>query len=258
MEKYRKVPREKTIIKEDEIRVTSGGRLPNYIAYAAKIFYEQKKNAVVVKATGNAIARAVTLAEILKRRIPGLHQLTKCGSTTLTDVYEPLEEGLDKVTHERTVSFIEIALTKIENDLNKNDPGYQPPLDEALVKSVSGEEMARARGGRQRSAGFRGGYRGAYRGYGRSRYPPGQPRGGGGGSGGGRRLRGRGGRERGEYGGYNDESAPWEEGNYAPQNGGSRGRAPRGAPWGRGSFRGGRGRGGRGGARGAGYEATAD
>jgi len=257
MEKYRKVPREKTLIKEDEIRVTSGGRLPNYITYAAKIFHDQKKSAVVVKATGNAIARAVTLAEILKRRITGLHQLTKCGSTTLKDEYEPLEEGLDRVFHERTVSFIEITLTKIEDDLNKNDPGYQPPLDEALVKSVSGEEMARARGGRQRQAGFRGAYRASYRGYGRGRFPVGPPRGG-------RRPRSRGGRDqpRGEFVPYgHEENFPFED-VYARPNGG-RGRGPRGGSWGRGTYRGGRGRGGGGrggGVRGpnGGYEVLAE
>jgi len=195
MEKYRKVPRSRAIIKEDEIRVTSLGRLPNYISYAAKVFHDQNKTSVIIKATGNAIARAVTLAEILKRRIHGLHQLTRCGSTTLTDVYEPIEEGLDKVTHERTVSYIEITLNKVENELNKNDPGYQPPLDEALVRPLSPEEMTRMRGGgggrprggRPRNTGFYPGWRG----YGRGRYsasgPAGPPRG--------ERRGGRGGRD---------------------------------------------------------------
>ncbi len=38
----------------------------------------------------------VTIAEILKRRVPKLHQTTQIESTDITDVYEPLEEGLDR------------------------------------------------------------------------------------------------------------------------------------------------------------------
>jgi hypothetical protein len=34
-------------------------------------------------------------AEILKRRVVGLHQISEIGSTTVVDVYEPKEEGLD-------------------------------------------------------------------------------------------------------------------------------------------------------------------
>eukprot|EP00923_Selenidium_pygospionis_P031269 GHVN01055460.1.p1 GENE.GHVN01055460.1~~GHVN01055460.1.p1 ORF type:complete len:373 (-),score=66.81 GHVN01055460.1:465-1583(-) len=176
MEKYRKVAREKAVIKEDEIRVTSQGRLQNYISYASKIFHEtdpEKNNhRVVIKATGNAIARAVSLAEVLKRRIPGLHQETTCGSTTITDVYEPLEgtEGLEKVTQQRMVSSIELLLTKEVSEVNLSAPGYQEPLDPSLVQELSKEEFLRGPPreggdrGRGRGRGRGGGYRGGYRG----------------------------------------------------------------------------------------------
>jgi hypothetical protein len=44
---------------------------------------------------GRAINKTVTIAEILKRRVAGLHQITEIESTDITDVWEPLEEGLD-------------------------------------------------------------------------------------------------------------------------------------------------------------------
>jgi hypothetical protein len=50
---------------------------------------------VILKAMGRAINKTVTIAEIIKRRIPNLHQITEISSTDITDVYEPLEEGLD-------------------------------------------------------------------------------------------------------------------------------------------------------------------
>jgi hypothetical protein len=37
-----------------------------------------------------------TAAEIIKRRMVGLHQLTEISSTNIVDVWEPKEEGLDR------------------------------------------------------------------------------------------------------------------------------------------------------------------
>merc|ERR1719201_225245 len=112
------------------------------------------KPQVVVKATGNALTKAVTTAEIIKRRFKGLHQVTNLGSTEIVDEYEPLEEGLDKVIDTRNVSFIEITLSK--EALDTNNKGYQPPLPEDQVKDYDPEEIAKGRG--------RGGGRGRGRG----------------------------------------------------------------------------------------------
>lgn len=44
----------------------------------------------------NFYSHLVTIAEILKRRVEGLHQTTAIDSTEITDIWEPLEEGLDR------------------------------------------------------------------------------------------------------------------------------------------------------------------
>ncbi|XP_040369210.1 probable serine/threonine-protein kinase PIX7 [Rosa chinensis] len=49
---------------------------------------------VVFKAMGRAINKTVSIVELIKRRIVGLHQYTTIGSTDITDTWEPLEEGL--------------------------------------------------------------------------------------------------------------------------------------------------------------------
>ena len=74
---------------------------------------------------GRAINKAVTIAEILKRKIP-LHQVTSLSSCEMIDVFEPLEEGLDVVTSRRYVSCMKITLST--GLLNIEDVGYQPPL----------------------------------------------------------------------------------------------------------------------------------
>nr|GMD28007.1 glycine-rich cell wall structural protein 1.8 [Ipomoea batatas] len=100
MDRYQKVEKQKpeSAINENEIRVTSQGLVRNYINYATTL---------------------------LQRRFPGLHQHTSISSVSITDVWEPIEEGLQIVEQTRHVSMISITLSTEE--LNKNSPGYQAP-----------------------------------------------------------------------------------------------------------------------------------
>jgi ribonuclease P/MRP protein subunit RPP25 len=82
---------------------------------------------IVIKAMGRAINKAVTIAEILKRKMP-LHQLNVLSSVEMIDVYEPMEEGLDTVESHRYVSCMKITLSLSVDDLDASHPGYQPPL----------------------------------------------------------------------------------------------------------------------------------
>jgi len=153
MDKYKRkistVEKEKSA--DDEIRVTAKGRTATYVSYASKLFNEKEMSEFTLKATGAALATAVTVAEVLKRRFKGLHQITKLGSVEVTDEWEPIEEGLDSITSKRNVSFIEITLSKKE--LDSSNIGYQEPLDEALVVEVDAEDMLK--GGPRREGGER-------------------------------------------------------------------------------------------------------
>ncbi|KAJ0492903.1 putative DNA/RNA-binding protein Alba [Helianthus annuus] len=225
MDRYQKVekPRAEQPIDENEIRITSQGRMRSYITYAMTLLQEKGSSEIVFKAMGRAINKTVTIVELIKRRIVGLHQITSIGSTDITDTWEPLEEGLLPLETTRHVSMITITLSKAE--LNTSSIGYQPPLPADQVKVSTefeyegdGSPTARGRG--------RGG-----RGRGRSRAAPGNGHapdeyddGGWDGPGGYPRGRGRGrgrsfrGRGRGNYnnapymdnqqdtGGYNQES----------------------------------------------------
>lgn len=86
---------------------------------------------MVLKAMGNAISKAVTVAEILKHRVEHLHQITQIGSIETVDVYEPLEEGLDRIETKRHIPSIAIQLSL--DPLNRDDPGYQSPIPVELV-----------------------------------------------------------------------------------------------------------------------------
>jgi len=150
MDKYRKVikPKKESEEKDEtEIRVTAVGSVSAYVSRAGTVFNELKKPFITITGTGNAIAKAVTLAEVVKRRIKGLHQITSVTSTEIVDEYEPIEEGLDNVTQTRNMSCISIKLSK--DALDTSDKGYQPPLDESEVKEMSEEDLTKPRGRRR-------------------------------------------------------------------------------------------------------------
>ncbi|XP_012469056.1 uncharacterized protein LOC105787159 [Gossypium raimondii] len=213
MDRYQRVekPKAETPIDEKEIRISSQGSMRNYISHALTLLQEKGSNQIVFKAMGKAINKAVAIVELIKKRIVGLHQITSIGSTDITDMWEPSEEGLVPLETTRHVSIIIITLSKIE--LNMSSAGYQPPLPANQVKAGShndrdGRRMPRSRGNAEYEDGGRNHNRGYDRGRGR-----------------GSRGRGRG------RGGYNGQQADrMEDGGYnyeAPPQGG-RGKGYRG------------------------------
>jgi ribonucleases P/MRP protein subunit RPP25 len=166
MEKYRLVQEHKADGEDFleptsnyEVRITQQGKPRNYISYAMGLFVStysrmlmvtderlmplvgmsgsdllvlhtlqaDGSDKIVLKAMGRAINKAVTIAEILKRKMP-LHQLNSISSVEMIDVFEPLEEGLDVVTSRRYVSCMKITLSRSLEGIDVNDIGYQAPL----------------------------------------------------------------------------------------------------------------------------------
>eukprot|EP00252_Welwitschia_mirabilis_P007420 TRINITY_DN1875_c0_g1_i1.p1 TRINITY_DN1875_c0_g1~~TRINITY_DN1875_c0_g1_i1.p1 ORF type:complete len:313 (+),score=50.77 TRINITY_DN1875_c0_g1_i1:404-1342(+) len=176
MDRYQRVekPRPEVPIKENEIRITRQGMPRNYIAYATTLFRERNATEIVLKAMGNAISKTVSIAEIIKRRIPGLHQNTEISSEDITCTWEPLEEGLLPLETTRHVSMITLTLSTAQ--LDTTSPGYQPPLPADQVHILpdyeydedDGPQGYRIRGrGRGIGRGDGGWYRGRARGRGR-------------------------------------------------------------------------------------------
>ncbi|PAN41408.1 hypothetical protein PAHAL_8G041600 [Panicum hallii] len=275
MDRYHRVekPRNDTPISQNEIRITTQGRMRNYISYGMSLLEENGHDEISIKAMGRAINKTVLVVELIKRRVGGLHQNTVTESVDITDTWEPLEEGLLPLETTRHVSMITVTLSK--KPLDTSSPGYQPPIPAEEVKPAfdyDHEESYPPGRGRGRGGGRRGRGRGMSNGppppaYGYNEeweeegdyYNRGRGRG---------RSRGRGGRGRGYYGGgrrggygydygyggrggyYEEQDEYYDEPEeYGPPPGRGftgRGRGRRGAaPWrgrgGRGPPRGGRG-----------------
>lgn len=82
---------------------------------------------IVFTATGKGVSKAITCAEIMKRRVKGLHQITRVLYATVAEVWEPLEPGagLDSLTVSRKVPAVWILLCREAPD--RSQPGYQAP-----------------------------------------------------------------------------------------------------------------------------------
>jgi len=181
--KYRKIRTPNTdqaSIAQNEVRITTQGKVKRYVDYAVRLLTGPNKendeennsnpnepertipenekprptkqfDTIVLKATGRAIYSAVTTAEVVKRKVAGLHQVTLLNTLEIDDTWAPLEEGLKEVKTKRRVASIEITLSRKVSDVDQNAVGYQEPI---LAESVPMRNaMTRGRG-RGRGRGY--------------------------------------------------------------------------------------------------------
>lgn len=160
MDRYYRVekPRNEAPISDNEIRITAMGRMRNYIGYGMSLLEENGHDEITIKAMGRAISKTVMVAELIKRRIAGLHQNTSTESVDITDTWEPLEEGLLPLETTRHISMITLTLSK--KALDTSSTGYQPPIPAEEVRpAFDYEHEGSFPTGRGRGRGGRGGGR---------------------------------------------------------------------------------------------------
>ncbi|XP_076593305.1 uncharacterized protein LOC143324567 [Chaetodon auriga] len=119
-----------------EMRVKEGSKIRNLMGFAmARMQGEKGVNGgavsggglrqVVFTGSGRAVTKTITCAEIMKRKVGSLHQLTKLQYKVVKEVWESTEGGTSEMTVHRTVPSISILLSK--DPLDPQEPGYQPP-----------------------------------------------------------------------------------------------------------------------------------
>jgi len=164
---------------KNEVRVVRGdGRVGRYLKYINGLFTEGEKpfTSVTIKGAGHAIPSVLKLAELIKRKIKGIHQMNSLSHFTVTDTDR---EGYER---EKRLVLLTVTFDKKIPD-NTEAAGYQEPLPEDQItefvdityegeddKAEEGEEghskrgkgrgRGRGRGGRGRGRGGRGRGRG--------------------------------------------------------------------------------------------------
>ena len=135
--KYFRVPKKKEPLQENEIHITSRQEPLNFLRYGVFLFEKRNLPYVKFKASGSAIASLVNIAEILKKIIPGLHQVNRIFTLKYDQEYEPKERGLDHVTITRNVPILEVSFYKVLMDSEfAKEAGYQKPIDEKVFEMV--------------------------------------------------------------------------------------------------------------------------
>lgn len=122
---YRRVEKAEDTLPSNEIRVRRGVGIGRYLKRAWELLDGDDKSddTVVIKGVSNAVQSAVNLAELIKHRVKGLHQINKISNITIVDEYEPLVQGLDRLKFSRIVTMLQITLTKSSN-VDMSDIGY--------------------------------------------------------------------------------------------------------------------------------------
>ncbi|KAI9322322.1 hypothetical protein BX666DRAFT_1893826 [Dichotomocladium elegans] len=139
MEDYRRTEKAPEITEappaENEIRCTQGGKMNRYVEKGLTML--KTKTDIVVVGKGATINKAVTVVEIIKRKMEGsLHQYTQLGSITNTEQWDPIEgKEMDRVIAKRNTPVIIIHLSKSALPDLEATSGYQPPTGNDIYSS---------------------------------------------------------------------------------------------------------------------------
>lgn len=114
------------------MRVKEGSKIRNLLRFATARMQGQKKEGdgtllreMVFTGSGRGVTKTITCVEILKRRVGGLHQVSKLYYKTVKEIWESPQQGAPSITMQRTVPAICILLSK--DPLDTQELGYQPP-----------------------------------------------------------------------------------------------------------------------------------
>nr|XP_057942536.1 ribonuclease P protein subunit p25-like protein [Doryrhamphus excisus]XP_057943579.1 ribonuclease P protein subunit p25-like protein [Doryrhamphus excisus] len=115
------------------MRVKEGSKIRNLLRFATARMQDQGKNSetslrqVVFTGSDRGVTKTITCVEILKRKVAGLHQVSKLYYKTVNEVWEDDGDGDGDAggSRQRTVPAICILLSK--DPLDAQEPGYQPP-----------------------------------------------------------------------------------------------------------------------------------
>lgn len=141
---------------ENEIMVAAKGQIKNYLGYAFRILNKTDHRSLKIRATGNAIVKALILIELVKRKVGeiysyDLHQQNKIYSMEIVSYEESKVEGMEKIEVRRRVTAMDTILSK--DMLDEADPGYQfckPEPKEEGAAAGSGPATTKKEGGRNK------------------------------------------------------------------------------------------------------------
>ncbi|XP_024412895.3 ribonuclease P protein subunit p25 [Desmodus rotundus] len=117
------------------MRVKEGSKIRNLLAFATASMAQPDTRAIVFSGCGRATTKTVTCAEILKRRLAGLHQVTRLRYRSVREVWQSLPPeptpGQKRSVPGASLSVLKnvpgLAILLSKDALDPRQPGYQSP-----------------------------------------------------------------------------------------------------------------------------------
>ncbi|XP_043933689.1 ribonuclease P protein subunit p25-like protein isoform X2 [Protopterus annectens] len=145
-----------------EIKVKEGSKIWNLMGYAVGKMEPDAVKQTIFSGSGKGVSKTITCVEIMKRRIKGLHQITKLLFKQVEEIWESIVPvaGLDTLTVKRNVPAVCVLLSKDAFDMNES--GYRTPgcFDTLWIQALKEESQFQkrrrqsVRGGPSRRTGY--------------------------------------------------------------------------------------------------------
>ena len=125
MEKNREV-KHPFINPNNEIKISELTDVHETIDFIMELFTKKNYDTIIISGLNKAIKKVVLITEIIKSKIPGLHQINEINSINKQNI-----NGLnDEINSDNTMPRMSIKLTFVEpSQEEKNNMGYQRPLN---------------------------------------------------------------------------------------------------------------------------------
>ena len=111
----------------NEIKISELTDVHETIDFIMELFTQKNYETIIISGLNKAIKKVVLITEIIKSKIPGLHQINEINS-----LYKQSNNGInnDEINNENAMPRMSVKLTFIEpSQEEKNDLGYQRPLN---------------------------------------------------------------------------------------------------------------------------------
>eukprot|EP00795_Rhopilema_esculentum_P008381 gene8381-14356_t len=128
-----------------QVFISQGCKMRSVIPYCLKMLVNHQK--VELVGLGSQISKAISIAEILKRKDSDLTQTTSISYTEFEDNWEPKDKskGLDALCVTRNVPTIKIQLLKVKgpNDISEEKPAQMEVNETENNDVISKETLAK-------------------------------------------------------------------------------------------------------------------
>ena len=118
----------------NEIKISELTDVHETIDFIMELFTKKNYQTIIISGLNKAIKKVVLITEIIKSKIPGLHQLNEINS-----IYKQNNGDINnEINNENAMPRMSIKLTFIEpTEEEKNNMGYQRPLNAIEASLIS-------------------------------------------------------------------------------------------------------------------------